>query len=149
MRLMVIGDSTHAMEVAKLLDVPGRFEVEHWTSAAAAERHLCHQHGRYGWVVIGEELDPASRARLQAASRSGPQPCVVSVLGEAPDGAAAQAQAGATAPPSGADVDELERWRNVLAFAARAPEQYPALRDALRGGRPGVVQFHAPCKRSA
>jgi hypothetical protein len=46
------------------------------------------------------------------------------------------------------DPTDVERWRNVLTFAKRAPDEYPALRDAL-GVSMNLFQYHAPVKRSA
>ena len=46
------------------------------------------------------------------------------------------------------NANEVEEWRNVLTFAKRTPDAYPALRDAL-GETMNLFQFHAPVKRSA
>ena len=46
------------------------------------------------------------------------------------------------------DGKEIQEWRNVLTFAKRSPDAYPALRDAL-GESMNLFQFHAPVKRSA
>lgn len=46
------------------------------------------------------------------------------------------------------DPQDVERWRNVLTFAKRRPDEYPALRDAL-GVSMNLFQYHAPVKRSA
>ena len=43
---------------------------------------------------------------------------------------------------------DVERWRNVLTFAKRNPDDYPALRDALGTGT-NLFAYHAPVKRSA
>ena len=46
------------------------------------------------------------------------------------------------------NAHDVERWRNVLTFAKRTPDDYPALRDAL-GVQTNLFQYHAPVKRSA
>lgn len=43
---------------------------------------------------------------------------------------------------------DVEHWRNVLTFAKRNPDDYPALRDAL-GTATNLFAYHAPVKRSA
>lgn len=135
MRLLVVGDGPHACDMARTLKKVARAEVVHCRSVGAAERRLNRADAEFGWLIMDDGLDPGVRRRLSASAH-----CLVSVLGTA-----ASAEDSAPAAPGG---DDLERWRNVLAFAAHAPEDYPALRDALVS-RPSILQFHAPCKRSA
>ena len=42
------------------------------------------------------------------------------------------------------ETDDAERWRNVLSFASRQPDAFPALRDALGPGGWSAAHVNYP-----
>lgn len=111
----------------------------------AVDRLQAHE-DRFSWVLVSDDVDVQARQRIsEAAARAGPPRTIVTLVAPANDEPALDIDGD---EPLGESDEELQKWRNVLNFATRTPDSYPALRDAMVTG-PAVFQFHAPCKQSA
>jgi hypothetical protein len=143
MKAFVVGPGADVAAVVDLFARTGSVGVETCRSAARALHRLNETDASFDWLMLSNEIPAEQRDEIarRATSLNGKQ-CVVSVFG----GAGSANDEFDTDDPLG--TDDLQRWRNVLNFAVKAPEDFPAIRDAMVA-RPSVLQFHAPCKRTA
>lgn len=136
MRALIVGDSAPASDIVALGTRTAGVTFEHCRNPDLAIERLRHAELAFDWLMLSTELSPGLRRCLGSAARRLYTGCIISVFGN--DDAQDIDDPG----------DDLQQWRNVLTFATRAPEAFPAIRDAYRA-RPAMLQFHAPCKRTA
>ncbi|MEM7404915.1 MAG: hypothetical protein AAF458_06455 [Pseudomonadota bacterium] len=154
MNLLVVGSGREPVAVASQFEQAGA-HVELVTCSGHAVETLLRRENTFDMLLMDSDLDPADTAQLMAAAvRRRLLAVQIQAVAAPQDPADWPDNDPSVQPVDGSEPlrtlegHEVERWRNVLTFAKRSPDSYPALRDAL-GHRTNLFQFHAPVKRSA
>lgn len=139
MNILAVGTSKHMVEIVANLRQLSPNSIKISSDLTGAIRQIREFQDAYHWILLDEETDAEICAELAsiAFDTTGTKPLVSSLHTSDSDDATL-----------GSRDDELGKWRNVLNFAARTPEAFPALRDAM-SGNPTLIQYHAPCRKSA
>ena len=142
MRLLVIGGSQSATEMAEALRQPAA--VSHVRDAAELKAGDAAESG-FDWVLV-DQSDPCAAEAATAAMRE--------IMPDTPVSKVSAPQTAHTAnrrpmPMCAVETtqDGLQILRCALRHAAHNPDADPALREAI-GERPLVFEYHAPRRKA-
>ena len=137
MKILAVGTSAHMGEIVTNLRQLSPNCITTSTDLTGAIRQIRESQDVYHWILLEDEPNTEVCAELanMAHISTGTKPLVSSL----------QTSDTSTLTPHD---DDLGKWRNVLNFAARTPEAFPALRDAMSANTT-LIQYHAPCQKSA